>query len=329
MERVEFLQSSIHRARVLWEGGGEVTVNRGDSDLALDSGRVLPPFGVYASIPQAGGVGPAIEAAIERRNDGIIAEWSRSADQLYVNARPPISSRLDIRVKVESLECETPRRCTYAFRWDAGEPAPEPLRIFVHFVDAAGVIRFQGDHTPPQPANTWQGSILTRVTVEAPAQFSLGSQFMLGVGLYSPGAGQRFLPEGPDDGAGRIRLGSITLGERAVTFEAFVPPPDPWLARVNPEKKLIDFPGGVTTNAAMRLSPVGDSLWLTLLPNSRAAEVRLRWTQLPWRLPRPTTWIARDESGGVIGTGAVSADSSVAEIILPLASGVFAYELRP
>jgi hypothetical protein len=331
IDRVTFAGGDIHRMRVTWEGGGEVTVNRGESDFEIQ-GRVLPRFGLYARIPQEGAGEAPLEAAIERRDGGIIAEWSRSRDQLYVNARPPISNRLDLRVRLESLECATARRCTYTFRWDAGEPTADPLRVFVHFTDANGTIRFQGDHTPSQPTNTWLGTLFTRVTVDAPAQFDTGSRFNLMIGLYSPNGGQRFLPEGPDDGTGRIRLGAVTLGTQAVAFEEFVPPPDLWLARVNPEMKPIAFPWGVTTNSAFRLSPAGDSLWLTPLPNSRAAEAQLRWEELPWRLPRPTSWIARDESGGVLSTGtfppALSGPAAL-PVILPLATGVFAYELRP
>lgn len=323
VDHVEFTGGDIHRARVRWEGGGEVTVNRGASDMTMESGRVLPQYGLYARIPTTG----LIEAAIERR-DGVIIEWSKSPEQLYVNARPPITNRLDIRVRLESLECATPRRCTYVFQWNAGEPTSDPMRVFVHFTDTSGAIRFQGDHEPQTPSSLWSGVVRTQVTVEAPAQFAAGSKFDLGIGLYNTRTGQRAQIEGVDDGSGRIRLGVITLGDQRVVFEALTAAPDPWLTRMNPESKLVEFPFGVITNAGLRLSPAGDSLWLTMLPNSRAAEIRLRWEQLPWRLPRPGQWVARTESGAVAGNGTF-ARQGPGEIVLPLAPRVYAYELKP
>jgi hypothetical protein len=202
------------------------------------------------------------------------------------------------------------------------------MRVFVHFTDASGAIRFQGDHEPSAPSNTWAGTVRTQVTVEAPAQFPLGSKFDLGVGLYNPRTGQRAQIEGANDGSGRIRLGVIALGDQRVVFEPLPAIPDPWLTRMNPDSILVQFPFGVTTNAGLRLSPAGESLWLTLLPNSRAAEIRVLWEQLPWRFPRPGQWVARSESGEVVGSGTFERHEQ-GEVVLPLAPKVYAYELKP
>ena len=79
MDRVEFVGDNIHRQYVLWDHGGEVWVNRGDTDWEIEN-RVLPQFGFYARMPDG------VEAAIERK-DGIIVEWSQSPRVFYCNGR--------------------------------------------------------------------------------------------------------------------------------------------------------------------------------------------------------------------------------------------------
>jgi hypothetical protein len=66
------------RRHVRWQGGAEAWVNRRASDWTV-AGRALPPFGFYA---RAG----AVEAAIERKR-GIVTDWARSPEALFVNVR--------------------------------------------------------------------------------------------------------------------------------------------------------------------------------------------------------------------------------------------------
>ena len=79
IDRVAFVDGNIHRQHVTWDHGGEVWVNRGESDWHID-GHVLPQYGFYARMP--GGV----EAAIER-HDGAIVEWALSPEAYYCNGR--------------------------------------------------------------------------------------------------------------------------------------------------------------------------------------------------------------------------------------------------
>jgi hypothetical protein len=82
MEEVEFAGADFHRQRVKWAGGGEIAVNRGESDWQVD-GHTLPQYGFYADVAQGS---KRLEAAIEKKG-GNTVEWSRSVDGLYVNGR--------------------------------------------------------------------------------------------------------------------------------------------------------------------------------------------------------------------------------------------------
>jgi len=79
---VDFDANNIHRQHVKWDRGGEVWVNRGATDWAV-AGHTLPQYGFYLRIPAKSG---SVEAAVERVSDHV-AEWSRSADNQYVNGR--------------------------------------------------------------------------------------------------------------------------------------------------------------------------------------------------------------------------------------------------
>jgi len=179
----------------------------------------------------------------------------------------------------------------------------------VHFTDAAGNILFQGDHNAPPEWTA--GTLRTSVAVNVPA--SPGGAADVRAGLYRPGEGTRILPEGPDDGAHRVRLGSVDLSD--FRFTAYAPPPDPTLSRLNPEGRLVSFEG-VVTNGALRITP-GE---LTPLPGGGPFEIRLRGA------PRPQSIEALDESGNT--TASLQPLVEGGDIVIRRDPAVFTYRLK-
>ena len=303
IEGVEFAGGNLHRQHVRWEGG-EVWVNRGAEDWAT-GGRVLPEYGFYARAGE-------VEAAIERR-DGVIVEWSRSPAAYYVNARPVVSDRLPLKVAVESVRFLGGRRFETALKWEGTGAVPDGVRIFVHFTDAAGNILFQGDHNAPAE---WAGAQRTSVQVSIPAQIADGQVVELRLGLYVPGEGTRYLPEGPDDGTRRLRMGTVTWTGADVLWSACQAPPDPALARLNTEGRAIAF-DGVTTAGALRVTREGEGWLVTPLPEGPGFEIRLR--------SEARAIDELDESGAVLRT--VESRSENGEIVFTRRPGIFAYRL--
>jgi len=84
IESVEFVGGDIHRQHVRWSGGGEVWVNRGGTDWTVARSHKLPPYGFFATVPEANGAQRM--AAIERDDAGV-KESSRQASESYVNPR--------------------------------------------------------------------------------------------------------------------------------------------------------------------------------------------------------------------------------------------------
>ncbi len=84
LEEVKFHVGDLHRQVVTWEGGATVWVNRGKVDWNVGSWTLAPVWLPGKNFHPAG----AIEAGITRR-EGIITEWCRCPDWLYVNGRSP------------------------------------------------------------------------------------------------------------------------------------------------------------------------------------------------------------------------------------------------
>ena len=316
---VEYAGNDLHRQHVRWENGGDVWVNRGESDWAV-ADHTLPQYGFYA---RAGDV----EAAIERR-DGLIVEWSSAPDALYVNARPVISDKLPVKVALDSIECLGERGFRLTLRWDAGRPLEEALNVFVHFVDEEGAILFQADHEPETPTTEWEGVVRTTGEGEIPNESKPGDAVELRVGLWRSGPGRRTL-EGLSDGEQRIRLGTVRLEGKGediehMTSAPIAAEPDPALVRLNAEGKAVSF-GNVSTVGACRITPEEGGLLITPLPKSRQFSVCLKAAQLPCEAPQPKLAQALNEDSAVLKSTPLHKEGDI--ITLTCEPGVFAYRL--
>ncbi|MGB9607878.1 MAG: hypothetical protein ACPL7E_05000, partial [bacterium] len=269
------------------------------------------------------------EVAIEKK-EGVIVDWSRSPSMLFVNARPVVSERLPVKVRVESLKFLGDRQAELTLLWEAKKPLPTNMMIFVHFVDKNGEIMFQADHTPPIPTTKWEGSIRSSTRFTLPDKFKAGDEFEMRVGMWDTKTGERARLEGYDDGTARIRLGEIKLEGTGGNITGIMWTPleekeDPVLARLNPQGRMIDF-AGIRTNGAFRLSMDGDALLLTPLPNSPQFEARIKWNSLPWKVKRAEIVEEVDEEGKVLRSYPLRWEGE--EAVLICGGDVFAYRLK-
>jgi len=331
IESVEFAghhsrEDDLHRQHVRYSGGGQVWVNRGASDWSV-AGEVLPQYGFLVRVPSDNAT---LQASITRR-DGIIVEAARSPDELYVNARRIVDTRLPISVTVEKIRLRDGRRFEIDMTWEVGQPIPDDHGVFLHFVDATGQIVFQAHHGMSEFSKAKTGRIGTTAIGQLPEDLAAGETLWLRMGIYRPADGGRLALTGPDDGERRIRLGTIRLegvdGKLSrIAWKLHEPSPDPWLARQNPAGQPIDF-GPVTTAGGCRLTREGDSLLVTPLPSRPGAQltVRLHLAKLPWELPQPTHVEAVAEDGQISNRQALRHDGDT--LVIECEPGVFAYRL--
>jgi hypothetical protein len=328
LAEVKFHEGDLHRQVVTWEGGATIWVNRGKTDWNLGS-CTLPPFGFLAKISSPAG---AIEAGITRR-EGIITEWCRCPDWLYVNGRKPAGSAAAIRLRVERVDLNADENLELSLIWELEAELPEGYRPFLHFCDEEGEILFQAA-VPGEVRGPLTPRILkARATAAKPAGGWKSGRFELRAGFYDPRSGRRLPLVGPDDGTTRIRIGTVEFRvaegkPTSVRWEPLLPEDDPILVRQNPLGREIDF-GPIITAGGCRLQPRGSSLVVTPLPDSgsKAWRVRLRWSQLPWQLPLPRKVCPLAPDGSRQEAKDLRFSEGFVELLCE--PGIFAYELSP
>ena len=287
---VTFVDDDIHRLYVHWENGGDVWVNRGGGDWQGKTHR-LPPYGFYASIPREQ---PHTEAAIEYI-DGVIAEWARTPEALYVNARPPDPRVAPVTFREAEIR-QDGDELTLTLRWEADGHFDQDYRIFVHAVDEQGTIQFQGDHDPPLPTSAWKDAVETTAHMRLPQHIGPSETWSLRAGFYNPGSGERPRIRGAADGH-TIALGALRAeGTRQVEYIAGFQHSDDTPTRENWERTVLDF-GPVATNGACQLIPEDTGVVIVPLPGSEAFEIHLKRETALWTLSEPQSLVAQNEEG--------------------------------
>ena len=93
----------------------------------------------------------------------------------------------------------------------------------------------------------------------------------------------------------------------------------------NGRGSVTDF-GAVETAGAVRLTHDAEGLLITALPESSGFTVKVRWSELPWKLRTPHVAEALDEDGNVLGTDSLALSGGI--IALKYHTGMFQYRLR-
>ncbi len=290
-KQVEFENGDLHKLHVIWTGsrGYETWINRGEQDWVVavqDRSYTLPQYGLLA----VGGKKTPLAGIT--RNEGVIVEWSETGGDAaqeyfrYYNARPPSGETAAMRVHAEAVTVGALRTIEATLQWESIAPATSNWRPFVHFVDDSGKIAFQADHAFPVPATQWTGPVTTQFSAKIPETAAPGTRYELRVGVWDPGAA-RGVMAGTCDNERRARLGTITVTEVGSNWTPNEEKPDPYLARMNPGRRMVDF-GKVRTNGAVLLEQG------RITPLSHDGPFTLMRKVAPYQDERPCTLIAED-----------------------------------
>jgi hypothetical protein len=299
-----FAGDDIHRQRVRFSDGGNVTVNRGETDWPV-AGLTLPPYGFVA---QAG----EYDASVARRS-GIISGFARGPGVLFVDARPPEADpEATMLPRLMTVDDLGGRRLRLRVDWKVFQPTPSGYRPFLHFVSGkegdVEAIVFQGELKMADGALAHPGDSTSVAEVVVPETLKAPATYGVRFGLYNPAAGGRRWPLlGARDGEGRARGGQIHMElrpDQSVSLRWQPEPPDPAAAvraeRLNSEGRQVDF-GPVVTNGSFRLDYHGEEWELTPLPSSSAFETTLRLDRLEAGDRRVQSLTAVDIDGNSLG----------------------------
>jgi len=324
---VRFADGDIHRQIIDWQSGGRVAVNRGPADWRV-AGKVLPQYGYHAR----NGV---IESSVERI-DGRIVEQSRGPSQWYFNARGfGPEGQLAIRPEATRIEDLGDGRFKLIMNWQAHEPAPKELQVFVHFasdkIERRDRIAFQTGGRPSQGTSRWRGSVRLggEWTAQIPSEYGPGVYEIL-VGLWDPSTGRRYGLLGSDDGTTRCRLGQVvaegTNGKIDAVRLVKAAGPREQTGRWNVERVPVDF-GPAVTEGAFRCERDANTLTVTPLPGLGPFSVALRPAKLGVPAARPVRSAHAVDAGGT-KTRQLEYEQSSAVLRFRTRRGEFAYQIE-
>ena len=128
------------------------------------------------------------------------------------------AGQLAVRPGAPKFEATAPRQFRITYRWAVEQPPGEEWRVFVHFTDEGGAIKFQNDHEPTTPSSRFSAGQVEDgpFTVDVPE--GLSGAFDLRVGLFKPTTEERGLLLGRHDGERRYSLGKLRVAADKLEF---------------------------------------------------------------------------------------------------------------
>lgn len=138
-------------------------------------------------------------------------------NHLYWKAPDRAAEALKIRPSIFKFEQTAPRQFALTYRWIMETKLDsDAWRVFVHFTDASGSIKFQNDHSATIGEALGQ-HLDGPHTIKVPA--GLDGPFEVRIGLFDPKTGQRARLVGRDNGERSYLVGRIKVAGDKVTLE--------------------------------------------------------------------------------------------------------------
>jgi len=142
---------------------------------------------------------------------------------LYWKRETRANSPLALRPVVAEVKQTGPRQVSISYRWRVDKTPAEDWRVFVHFCDAAGNIKFQNDYAAPEPTSQWSPGEVRHGPFIVTVPEGLGGNFNVRIGLFDPASGQRAILAARQDGERTVLAGKLSLQEGSIKFEAATP----------------------------------------------------------------------------------------------------------
>ena len=141
--------------------------------------------------------------------------WKQAASDTGLGLRPGIAEVNQVG----------PRRFQITYLWKVARPTSGDWRVFVHFTDADGNIRFQNDHEPHPPVAQWQAGEIRQGPFVVTVPEGLAGTFSVRMGLFRPADGQRAILDGLRNGERSYLVGTLTVTTDKVEFKPQAAPP--------------------------------------------------------------------------------------------------------
>jgi hypothetical protein len=120
-----------------------------------------------------------------------------------------------------------PREFRIAYRWAVEKTPRSDWRVFVHFTDAGGNIKFQNDHEPKSPVSQWPAGEVSEGPFAVTVPEGPGGTFNVRMGLFQWPDGGRAKLRGRDEGERSYLVGRLKVTGERIEFEPVSAPAAP------------------------------------------------------------------------------------------------------
>lgn len=140
------------------------------------------------------------------------------------------AGRLPLTASIASLEQTGPRHITATWQWEVNGPvkvAQGDWRVFVHFTDNSGAIRFQADYEPSGPPAKWNSGRLRHGPFVITVPDGVSGTYAVRMGLFESESGQRALLQGRDNNERSYLVGRVRIEGSTIQYQPLQPSPIP------------------------------------------------------------------------------------------------------
>ncbi len=127
--------------------------------------------------------------------------------------------KLPIAPSVQKFEIKGPRKFEITYEWKVSGQLKGKWKIFTHFTDSIGSIKFQNDYDPKPQVIKWKKGIIKQGPFVVTVPNNLEGKFDVMTGMYGAKNGTRAVLQGNRDGEGRYKIGSIIINKNDIKFE--------------------------------------------------------------------------------------------------------------
>ncbi len=138
---------------------------------------------------------------------------------LYWQQPSALTEPLRVRPAVADVKQTGPREFQIAYRWTVDQTPASDWRVFVHFTDEPGKIRFQNDHEPTPTVAQWAPGEVRLGPFAVTVPEGTTGTFAVRIGLFQPKTGLRAALPGADPEERSCHVGQLRVSTATIAFE--------------------------------------------------------------------------------------------------------------
>jgi len=127
--------------------------------------------------------------------------------------------KLPVSPSIQKFEKKGPRKFAVTYEWKVNGQLKGKWKIFTHFTDSIGSIKFQNDYNPKPGVAKWKKGVVKQGPFIVEIPDGLEGKFDVMTGMFGSYNGTRAVLQGERDGEGRYKIGAVIINKDGIKFE--------------------------------------------------------------------------------------------------------------